>query len=340
MRSVAAGVSGLAAAGLGVAVPLAESRAEGPSLKQRAAAKGLMFGSEVLYDELTQHPEYAALVAEQCAIITPGTEAKWWDIEPHDGQFNFVELDWLVGFAENHGIAVRGHNLLWGVYNPVWAEMAVMLEGRGAEILRRHILTEVGRYKGRIQFWDVSNEPSDPLYNPLADGLVDNMWRRHIGPRVDDDAFRWAAEADGAALLFVNDGNFEYDEPDREVKRTIYLKLVEDWLRRGVPIKGFGLETHLSPTGRVAEKQYRRFLAELAGFGMTIHITELDVADRELPGDIVERDRLVAACCKQLLDIALDEGRRDLGPLRPLQLQAERAPGQAPGRPAAPQPAL
>lgn len=298
---------GAAAAGISAALPLGRSHGEGLSLKQRAAAKGLLFGSEVLYDELTQHPDYAALVAEQCAIITPGTEAKWWDIEPHDGQFKFDQLDWLVDFAQKHGIMVRGHNLLWAVYNPLWAEMAVMLEGRGPEILRRHILTEVGRYKGRIQFWDVSNEPSDPLYNPLDDGLVNNMWRRHIGPLVDDDAFRWAAEADGSAVLFVNDGNFEYDEPDRETKRNIYLKLVENWLKRGVPIKGFGLETHLRPAGRIAEKQYRRFLAELAGLGMTIHITELDVADRDLPGDIAQRDRIVAACCKQVLDIALDE---------------------------------
>ncbi len=290
---------------MGLGSPAAAA-SEAP-LKLRAAKKGIRFGSEVLYRELSGDPHYARLVVEQCEVVTPGLEAKWAEVEPSDGEFHFEELDWIVDFATAHKIEVRGHNLLWGVYDPLWAEVALMVEGRGEEILQRHIATEVGRYKGRIKYWDVVNEPTDPKYSPLPDGLVDTIWRKHIGPLVIDDAFRWAAEADGSAILFVNDDNLEYDEPDREEKRNTYLRLVETWLSRGVPIKGFGLESHLQPTRRIADKQYRRFLSELAGMGLTIHITELDVGDRDLPAEIPQRDRIVADFCKHLLDIALDE---------------------------------
>jgi endo-1,4-beta-xylanase len=289
-RRILQGAAGLVAT---IASPGRSIAAGTSSLKEIAAQRGILYGSEAVYEEIAKDENYAALFLEQCAIMTPGIEAKWADIEPDDGVFNFDHLDWLVDFARKHGIAVRGHNLMWAVYNPLWAEVAVKLEGRGAEILKRHIVTEVARYRHRIGYWDVCNELTDPLYNPLEDGLIDSMWRRHVGPMVVDDAFKWAAEADPDAILFVNDDGLEYDDAQREEKRNTYLRLVEAWLKRGVPIKGFGLESHLRPPRRLDAKRYRRFLAELAGMGLVLHITELDVQDRDLPADLGRRDRLV-----------------------------------------------
>ncbi len=277
------------------------------SLKQIAAQRGILYGAEAVFEELHDDKEFAALFVEQCGILTPGVEAKWADVEPEDGEFHFEHLDWMVDFAEKNGIKIRGHNLMWSVYNPAWARAAVSLEGRGSEILQRHITTEVARYRGRISYWDVANEVTDPLYNPLDDGLVDSMWHRHVGPLAIDDAFKWTYAADPTPILFVNDDNLEYDSPDREEKRNTYLRLVETWLKRGVPITGFGLESHLRPLKRIDEKRYRRFLAELAGMGLTIHITELDIIDRDLPADIALRDKQGADFCKRFLDIALDE---------------------------------
>ena len=51
----------------------------------------------------------------------------------------------------------------------------------------------------------------------------------------------------------------------------------------------------------------RRFLADIAGLGLTIQITELDVTDEHAPADIAMRDRLVADTYRRFLDAALDE---------------------------------
>ena len=48
-------------------------------------------------------------------------------------------------------------------------------------------------------------------------------------------------------------------------------------------------------------------MRELAGFGLEIHLTELDVRDRDMPADPGVRDRLGAALVGRVLDSALDE---------------------------------
>src|SRR5205807_6246057 len=66
---------------------------------------------------------------------------------------------------------------------------------------------------------------------------------------------------------------------------------------------------HLSCAGGppFSTARLRRFLAEVAGLGLTIQITELDVTDENAPADQVARDRLVADSYSRFLDAALDE---------------------------------
>ena len=287
-------------------INIVEAALTSATLKAKAARKGLQFGTSALHAELSQDEAYAQLVAAQCSAITPGIEAKWAEIEPENGDFRFSKLDWMVDFARRHSMSVRGHNLVWNVYNPLWLDIA-LLSGRGQEALINHIKTVVERYRGKVEWWDVLNEPTDPLYHPQRDGLVNGIWHKHLGDGFVDVAFGTARQADPHAILFVNDDTLEYVEADREEKRNLYLRLIEKWLKRGVPIQGFGLEAHLDPTRKIAEKSYRRFLRELGNFGMTIHVTELDVMDKSFPSDLTTRDRAVAAYCKQYLDVVLDE---------------------------------
>ena len=73
------------------------------------------------------------------------------------------------------------------------------------ELLQRmhdHIVTVVGRYKGKIKVWDVVNEA-------LADGgtniLRNSPWQQIIGPDFIAKAFEYAHEADPDAILRYND---------------------------------------------------------------------------------------------------------------------------------------
>ncbi len=276
------------------------------TLRGRAAARGLLFGAEVLAADLAADADYAALVARECGVLTPGLEAKWAATEPADGAFRLDGLDAVAAFAQAHGIALHGHTLVWAVYNPPWL-LDALREGRGDAVLARHVEAVCGRHAGRVLAWDVVNEPVDPRWPADPQGLCTTNWWHALGPDYVERALRLAHAADPHALLLINDDDLEYDAPDRTLKRTQYLRLAEALLRRGAPLHGFGLEAHLKPDRRIAEREYRRFLAELAGMGLALFVTELDVTDQALPADIAARDALVADAARRYLDLVLDE---------------------------------
>jgi endo-1,4-beta-xylanase len=93
------------------------------------------------------------------------------------------------------------------------------------------------------------------------------------------------------------------------VRRTTLLKLLEQMRRSGTPVDAIGVQAHLSCAGGppFSAARLRQFLADVAGLGLTIQITELDVTDEKAPADEAARDRLVADAYSRFLDAALDE---------------------------------
>src|SRR5690606_37033510 len=103
-------------------------------------------------------------------------------------------------------------------------------------ILRNHIMTQVGRYRGKIRAWDVVNEVVDDNGK-----LRDTIWLKHLGPDYIADAFRWARKADPSAKLYINDYNLEWDT--KKINTT--LKIVKGLKRKGVRVDGIGFQGHL-----------------------------------------------------------------------------------------------
>jgi endo-1,4-beta-xylanase len=279
------------------------------SLRDIAADRNILFGSMITLSEIAD-PDYARLVADECAIVVPGVEAKWPITEPLEGDFRFAAMDALAGFAASAQLRLHMTNLIWSNGLPKWTLQA-LAQGRGRDIMARHIHAVAGRYRGHVHSWDVVNEAVDPHWTSDKFGLVMTPWWHGMGDDFVAYAFADAAAADPSASLMINDDDLEYDTAEREAKRTTYLRLIEYWLRRGIPIHAFGLETHLKPFLSLAEKSYRHFLRDLAGFGLKLRITEFDVNDRALPADTTLRDRMVAEAARRFLDIALDEPALD-----------------------------
>jgi endo-1,4-beta-xylanase len=284
--------------------PHAEAR-PGPSLRDLAAARHIRFGTALTCADIAL-VSYARLVVQQCAIITPGIEAKWASVEPHENEFSFGPMDRIAAYAADGGLALHMHNLIWAVGLPRWA-IDRLAHGDGRTMMRHHIATTAGRYRGQCTSWDVVNEPIDPRWPADRNGLCTTPWRLGLGPDYILQALTDAHEADPTAHLMINDDDLEYDAPDREQKRMSYLRLIESLLRRGAPLHGFGLEAHIKPWLPIADAPYRRFLRELAGFGLKLHITEFDINDRTLAADIAARDLAVAGITRRFLDLALDE---------------------------------
>lgn len=277
-----------------------------PTLRAAAAARNITFGTEITADEITRFPEYADLVARECAIVTPGIEAKWAYAEPREGEFRFGPMDRIAAFAKRNGLRLHMHNLIWAVGLPQWTLRAIK-EGREASVIAAHVRALVSRYAEGADSWDVINEPADPRWPSGPEGLCRTPWREGLGPTYIDAALHDAAQAGPGIRLLINDDDLEYDEPDRAQKRHIYLRLIEALRRADVPLHGFGLEAHLKPWRRIAEREYRDFLRELGQFGLRVYVTELDVCDRFLQAGIVARDRAVAQVARHYLDLVLDE---------------------------------
>ena len=165
------------------------------------------------------------------------------------------------------------------------------------------IRTLVGRYRGIVHSWDVVNEPLAP-----NDGNSDWL-REALGPGYVDLAYHVARDTDPRARLVVNEHDIELDAPEHESRRAALLDLLQRMQRSGTPVDAVGIQAHLTAVGGppFSPAVLRRFLADIAGLGLTIQITELDVTDAHAPADIAVRDQLIADTYRRFLDAALDE---------------------------------
>lgn len=210
-----------------------------------------------------------AVIAREFSSLSPENQTKWEFLHPEQGRYNFAGGDTIFEFAAQHGQVVRGHTLFWHSQNPEWLEQGQFSEGELREILRDHILTVAGRYRGRVQQWDVANEV---FHEDGTLRLEGNIWLRELGPEILADAFRWAAEADPHAYLFFNDYNVE----GLNAKSDAYFELAHKLREQGVRVDGFSAQAHLSlayPFPDTMAANFARF--DKAGFHTAV--TELDV---------------------------------------------------------------
>jgi endo-1,4-beta-xylanase len=307
-RSVlSGGVAGLG----GIAALLASSSVHAEqteALNRLAAQKGLRYGTTISAAQITRDPTFFALVLQQAGLVVPENDMKWLDMNRGaPGDDDYGPADTVAGFAVEGGLVLRGHNLLWYYRTPHWF---FTLPGRDAQ--RRAVVDRIkalaGRYRGIIHSWDVVNEPIEPK-DGRPDGLRKAVFLDALGPEYLDLAYRTARETDPKARLVVNEYDVELDSPEHEARRTVLLNLLQRMQRSGTPVDAVGIQAHLTAVGGppFSPARLRRFLADLAGFGLTIQITELDVTDAHAPADIAVRDQLIADTYRRFLDAALDE---------------------------------
>lgn len=237
------------------------------------------------------------LIAAQCSSLTPELEMKWAAVSPYKGAFEIDHGDRLVAFAQRHGLAIRGHALVWHAALPRWIS-----DDGDWRTVERHIVRLAGRYRRQIAEWDVVNEP-------IADGGLRGGWMLdQFGPTYIDRSFHAAHEAAPDAQLFLNEHDLEYAVPEQKERRDALLALVRRLLRDGVPLHGVGLQGHLAiGRGSLDRTVLGDFLAALADLGLTLAVTELDVKERHYILPAEERDSHAADHVAHFLDIVLDQ---------------------------------
>lgn len=217
-----------------------------------------------------ENSDVVRILKRHFTVLTPENVMKWDAVQPSPGRFSFAAADRLVEFARKNDFHVVGHTLVWHSQTPDWVFEESPGKPASRELLlermREHIATVVGRYKGKVQAWDVVNEALND------DGtLRDSPWRRIIGDDFIEKAFEYAREADPAAHLYYNDYRLEVPS-----KRAGAIAIVKRLKKAGLRIDGVGIQGHVNLSHPTVEEQEATILA-IHREGVMAMITEMDV---------------------------------------------------------------
>jgi endo-1,4-beta-xylanase len=217
---------------------------------------------------LANDSAYRKIAVNQFNSVTPENCFKAAYLHPEPLVFDWSQADSLVQFCIANNKRIHGHTLVWHQQLPEW-----MLHFEGdaqawEQLLKQHIQSIVGHFKGKVHAWDVVNE----AFN--EDGTFrDNLWYQKIGESYIEKSFKFAQEADPAVLLFYNDYNLEMNAS----KRTSVIRHLNLLRAKGLKIDGIGFQMHLNiDDARPAE--INDAFGELAKNGYSIHLSEIDVS--------------------------------------------------------------
>ena len=253
-------------------VPCGHGAAAQPSLKQ-AYAGDFRLGTAVNDDIVAGRDARAqALVPLHFNAITLENAMKAEVVNPKPGTWDFAAADAFVDFGEKHDMFIVGHTLVWHNQTPDWffrtPDGTPVGHDALVERMRQYIEKVAGRYRGRVDAWDVVNEVmgEDGQYRPTT-------WVEGIG---DGDelvrlAFRFAHQYAPDAELYYNDFNAWRPE-----KRDGIVRMVKMLQAAGIRIDGVGIQGHWG-LNYPSTADIEAAIDAYAALGIKVMITELDV---------------------------------------------------------------
>jgi endo-1,4-beta-xylanase len=276
------------------------------------AARGMFEIGVGLSDRIADHPADWPLLTTQFGSVTPENCMKPAAVQPTSDAFHFEQPDQFVAFAHEHKLRIVGHCLVWAKDDrtPPWffrdgdkpVTKEVLLQR-----MKTYIDTVVGRYRGRIDCWDVVNEALDDGPNDLRP----SGWVTACGDEFLVKAFEYAHAADPDALLIYNDYNNEL--PGKREKLIGVIRMLKE---RGAPVHAIGLQGHYE-LDQIPLKDLEATLIAARELGVKAVVSELDI-------DVVLRGRWWADGGKYREELAKYDPYRDGCPPEILQRQADQ----------------
>jgi endo-1,4-beta-xylanase len=251
---------------------------------QEALKGKFLIGVAMNADQITgKDTAGVRLIKEHFNSITPENCMKSEVLQPEEGKFDFALADQYVDFGQKNNMFIVGHTLIWHSQAPAW--FFVDKDGKDVsrevliERMKNHIYTVVGRYKGRVNGWDVVNEAIED------DGSFrKSKFYEIIGEDYIRLAFEFAHEADPEAELYYNDYSMS-----KEGKRDAVVKMVRNLQSQGVKIDGIGMQGHMTMDFPTLEEEEKSIVA-FSETGVKVMITELDLTVLPSPGTKVSAD--------------------------------------------------
>ncbi len=241
---------------------------------------GAAVNTDIVYG---RSPEEARIVTDNFNSIVAENCMKGEVIHPEENTYFWDDADRTVKFAEDNGLEIIGHCLVWHSQPPEWmftyengdtVSRAVLIDR-----MYHHITNVVSRYKGKIKGWDVVNEAVND------DGTMrQSPYYKIIGPDYIRLAFEFAYEADPNAELYIND--FSMASPG---KRATICKIVRQLKADGCRIDGIGMQSH-NGIDYPDLDEYEASIDSFAACGVKVMITELDMNMLPSPDDFSGAD--------------------------------------------------
>lgn len=244
----------------------------------------VLIGAAVDSKHLQDDEAYLKLVLEHYNSMVAEYEMKMAKLIPTQGDYHFSQADYLVEFAESHGLWMHGHTLIWHLSLPQWLQNFNGSDEEFASVIQNYIQTVVGRYKGQVASWDVLNEAF------IGSRYRDTIFYQRLGTNYIAKLFEWAHQADPDAKLYYN----EYDILARDDKRDFVLQELKTLIDSGVPIHGLGIQGHLK-LNYTDLAQIEESLTLCSALGIDIRISELDITVNHDNRHYVYTDKLAEA---------------------------------------------
>lgn len=193
----------------------------------------------------------------------------WPSYERRAGEPDYDTTDRVASWCRDQGIVCKGHPLVWDFADPAWlprdfAEIARLSHRRVREI--------VERFAGRIDIWDVVNEPTHlGRFNTRL-----GEWAISVGavPYVREH-LEIARAANPSATLLVND--YRTDPP--------YYRILDALRKDGrLLMDGVGIQSHMHGSGW-APNRITEVCDRFQGLGLPLHFTETTIVSGPRIGD-------------------------------------------------------
>jgi endo-1,4-beta-xylanase len=268
------------------------------ALKAAAAQSGRLIGAAIGASHLSE-AAYAATAAAAFDFVTPENEMKWDATEPTQNVFTFGGGDAISSFAQQNGMKVKGHTLVWHSQLPDWVS-AITDATALHDAMINHITQVVSHYRGQVIAWDVVNE----AVADSGQSLRDTIFSEYLGAGYLDDAFNAAHAADPGALLLYND----YGAEGAGAKSDYVYNMVKGMLARGVPINGVGLQMHTGPAdASPSAAQVTANMQRLEALALNVVISEMDVqiCTSSVDAQKTRFHDIVAVCATEPLCLAV-----------------------------------
>lgn len=236
-----------------------------------AVKAGLKYFGTAIDNVVLNNTRYTSIAfnASEFNQVTASNGQKWIHIEPIRNVFNYTLGDQIVVPSIAAGQMRRCHTFLWHSQLPDWLNNGNWTRSELLGVLENHIKNEAEYYSGDCYAWDVVNE----AFND--DGSFRNtIWLRVLGKSYIEETFQLARKyTSPGTKLYYNDYGIE-----RVNNKSIAVQaLMKDFLARGVPIDGVGLQAHFTVGRAPTYDDVRASQALYSSLGLETALTELDV---------------------------------------------------------------